>query len=84
MGQVKAPPKKHRRRAGRHPPMKKKTQVKAYHKRGQGKTCVSWAELARAYPDRTKTVCFYPKQASMRSVVTHTPRSKNKVHTWYK
>ena len=50
----------------------------------KGKTCVRWADLVRAYPDLTKTVCFYPKQASMRSVMRHTPHHKNKVYTWYK
>ena len=63
---------------------KKKTQARAYHKKDQGKTCLSLSRIARAYPDITKTVCFYPKQASMRSLVSNTPRSKNKVVAWYK
>ena len=70
---------KQRRRASRHPPMKKTTV-----KRQKGKTCVSLARLARRYPDITKTVCFYPKQASMRSLINYTPRRTNKVHLWYK
>ena len=48
----------------------------------KGKTCVRWADLVRAYPDLNKTVCFYPKQASLSSVTRRTPRSKNKIYTW--
>ena len=50
----------------------------------KGKTCVRWVDLVRAYPDLGKTVCFYPKQASLRSVTRRSPRSKNKIYTWYK
>ena len=45
-------------------------------------TCVKWSDLVRAFPGNT--VCFYPKQASLRSVVKRLPRSKDKLVTWYK
>ena len=48
------------------------------------KTCVKWADLVRAFPHLGQTVCFYPKQASLRSVTRRTPRSQDKMVTWYK
>ena len=50
----------------------------------KGKTCLSLDHLARRYPDITKTVCFYPKQATMRSLINATPRRTSKVQAWYK
>ena len=76
---------KQRRRAGRHPPMKKTpTMKKSKMGKKKGKTCLSLAHLARRYPDITKTVCFYPKQATMRSLINATPRRISKVQAWYK
>ena len=46
------------------------------------KTCVKWADLVRAF--QGQTVCFYPKQASLRSVTRRMPRSQDKIVTWYK
>ena len=77
---------KQRRRAGRHPPMKRKpamTRAKVAKKR-RGKTCLSLANVARRYPDMTKTVCFYPKQATLRSLINVTPHRTSKVRAWYK
>ena len=68
--------KKLRRRAGRHPPMRKK-------KKGtQQKTCLTLMELARAFPNIAQQVCFYPKQSTFNSLVGRVPRSKQKMVQW--
>ena len=67
--------KKHRRRAGRHPPMKKK-------KPRQPKTCLTLMELAQAFPNIAQQVCFHPKQSTFNSLVGWVPRSKQKVAQW--
>ena len=77
---------KQRRRAGRHPPMKRKpamTKAKMAKKK-KGKTCLSLANVARRYPDMTKTVCFYPNQATLRSLINTTPHRTSRVRSWYK
>ena len=81
-----AKPKSQRRRAGRHPLMKKKpamTKAKTAKKKG-GKTCLSLASVARRYPDMIKNVCFYPKQATLRSLINVTPHRTSRVQSWYK
>ena len=77
---------KQRRRAGRHPPMKKRkpAMTRAKMSKKKGKTCLSLANVARRYPDMTKTVCFYPKQATLRSLINTTPHRTSKVRAWYK
>ena len=68
--------KKLRRRAGRHPPMRKK-------KKGtQQKTCLTLMELARAFSNIAQQVCFYPKQSTFNSLVGRVPRSKQKMVQW--
>ena len=67
--------KKQRRRASRHPPMRKKKPIKQ-------KTCLTLMELARAFPNIAQQVCFHPKQSTFNSVVGRVPRSKQKVATW--
>ena len=47
--------KKQRRRASRHPSVRKK-------KPGQQKTCLTLMELARAFSNIAQEVCFHPKQ----------------------
>ena len=74
-GALRSPPKKtvkQRRRAGRHPPMRKK----------KPKTCMTLMELARAFPNIAQQVCFHPKQSTFNSVVGRVPRSKQKVAQW--
>ena len=46
--------KKQRRRASRHPPIRKKKPAKR-------KTCLTLMELARAFPNIARQVCFHPK-----------------------
>ena len=60
--------KKQRRRASRHPPMRKKKPTKQ-------KTCLTLIELAQQ-------VCFHPKQSTFYSLVGRVPRSKQKVSQW--
>ena len=67
--------KKQRRRAGRHPPMRKKKPAKP-------KTCMTLMELARAFPNIAQQVCFHPKQSTFNSLVGRVPRSKQKVDQW--
>ena len=67
--------KKQRRRAGRHPPMRRKKLVKQ-------KTCLILMELARAFPNIAQQVCFHPKQSTFNSLVERVPRSKRKVAKW--
>ena len=77
-GALRSPPKKtakQRRRAGRHPPMRKK-------KPGKPKTCMTLMELARAFPNIAQQVCFHHKQSTFNSVVGRVPRSKQKVAQW--
>ena len=68
--------KKQRRRAGRHPPMKKKKKPR------QPKTCLTLMELAQAFPNIARQVCFHPKQSTFNSLVGRVPRSKQKVAQW--
>ena len=67
---------KQRRRAGRHPPMKKKKKPR------QPKTCLTLMELAQAFPNIAQQVCFHPKQSTFNSLVGRVPRSKQKVAQW--
>ena len=67
--------KKQRRRAGRHPPMRKKKPAKQ-------KTCLTLLELARAFPNIAHQVCFHPKQSTFHSLMGRSPRSKQKVAQW--
>ena len=66
---------KQRRRACRHPPMRKKKPTKP-------KTCMTLMELARAFPNIAQQVCFHPKQSTFNSLVGRVPRSKQKVDQW--
>ena len=68
--------KKQRRRAGRHPAMRKKK------KATQQKTCLTLMKLAKAFPNIVQQVCFYPKQSTFNSLVGRVPRSKQKVVQW--
>ena len=68
--------KKQRRRAGRHPPMRKKKNAT------KQKTCLTLMELARAFPNIAQQVCFHPKQSTFNSLVGRVPRSKQKVTQW--
>ena len=77
-GALRSPPKKtakQRRRAGRHPPMRKRKPTKP-------KTCMTMMELARAFPNIAQQVCFHPKQSTFNSLVGRVPRSKQKVDQW--
>ena len=67
--------KKQRRRASRHPPVRKKKPAKQ-------KTCLTLMELARAFPNIAQQVCFHPKQSTFHSLVGRVPRSKQKVAQW--
>ena len=67
--------KKQPRRAGRHPPMKKK-------KPSKQKTCLTLMELAQAFPNIAQHVCFHHKQSTFNSLVGRVPRSKQKVAQW--
>ena len=60
-----------------------KTRAKMTKKK-KGKTCLSLANVARRYPDMTKTVCFYPNQATLRSLINTTPHRTSRVRSWYK
>ena len=66
---------KQRRRASRHPLMRKKKPPKP-------KTCMTLMELARAFPNIAQQVCFHPKQSTFNSLVGRVPRSKQKVDQW--
>ena len=67
--------KKQRRRASRHPPMRKK-------KPGKPKTCLTLMELERAFPNIAQQVCFYPIPSTFYSLMGRVPRSKQKVAQW--
>ena len=67
--------KKQRRRASRHPPIRKKKPAKP-------KTCLTLMELARAFPNIAQQVCFHSKQSTFYSLVGRVPRSKQKVVQW--
>ena len=67
--------KKQRRRAGRHPPMRKKKPAKP-------KTCLTLLELARAFSNIAHQVCFHPKQSTFHLLMGRDPRSKQKVAQW--
>ena len=58
--------------------------TKAKVSKKKGKTCLSLANVARRYPDMTKTVCFYPNQATLRSLINTTPHRTSRVRNWYK
>ena len=67
--------KQQRRRASRHPRMRKKKPAKQ-------KTCLTLLELARAFPNIAQQVCFHPKQWTFNSLMGRVPRSKQKVAQW--
>ena len=67
--------KQQRRRASRHPRMRKKKPAKQ-------KTCLTLMELARAFPNIAQQVCFHPKQWTFNSLMGRVPRSKQKVAQW--
>jgi len=73
-----------RKRATKRSSGKKKTTRKRKPpvSRKKGKTCMTLAQIAKAFPDMAHQVCFHPNVASFRSLMSTPASSKRKASTF--